>query len=632
MAVRDDGSECILAVRVVRAAIEPKVAIATDQHREPGEKSMIHKAYTHSRTVCRVLLLSLLVGCGSVAARPAAPGPGSTQPQAQQAQQAQPTPPAAPAPTVPPTPPSRVSHEQAMADARRLIELLESSHPDPYSPVGGKVVFKRSAAMLLQLVPPDDVDVGHLRNLLDGFLAQLSDGHTHMEREAVSWYAPPDALPIELDVTVDGLHVVASDVPEMKGTRGYRVLGVNGLPIDELAKRWARLSPIENRFHAYAQLQRVLTSPALIARIVTPSGSAGHLSLDLSSPNGKRETRSLPIRSDRNTADRAKWIEPAVRVDVTGIPAKDEPFFFRFLREDKVAYLRVATIMGREAYEIALREGWGDPRAMIERYYAKKGQAAPADIEAALSGIPSFLETTGALLGEMKKRGTQTLVVDLQSNNGGVTPMVRPFLHQMYGDAYYGHDFPIQFVTVFSQLYLDKYHKDLETLRAEQGNPNLQLGDYGFEAKEEGSAETKRKKAIEEYTAKKMSFAARLRALGGEPIYSPPNVVVLCDEGTFSAAFHFLFFLRDLGASVVGVTPGQAPNTFMEMTEFTLPNSRLRGSISNSVQTWVTEPRAQALVPDVVLTYELAKRYRFATDAVLQLALDRIAKGSLRKR
>ncbi len=517
-----------------------------------------------------------------------------------------------------------------LADAQRLVELLELSHPDPYTPVGGKVAFRRSAAALMRSLPTGDTEPSQFRDLLDGFLAQLSDGHTHMEREAVSWYAPPDALPLDFDVTEDGLHVLAADIPEMKGTRGYRVLGVAGISIDELAKRWARLSPAENRFHAYAQLRRVLTSPTLIARLVPGAASAGQVSLDLLSPVGKRETRTMSIHSGKSAADHAKWIEPAVRV--TDVPAKDDPFFFGFIRTDTVAYLRVATIMGREAYEMAFRQGWGDPHAMIDGYYSRKGQTAPADVEAALAGIPSFLETTDALLEEMKKRRTQTLVIDLQGNGGGVTPMVLPFLQQMYGDAYYAHDFPMEFVTVFSQLYLDKFHKDLSALRAERSNPELRLGDYGFEAKEEGTAETRRKKALEEYAAKKMSFAARLEALKGQPLYTPANVVVLCDEGTFSAAFHFLFFLRELGASVVGVAPGQAPNTFMEVTEFTLPNSRLKGSISNSAQIWLADPRAQTLVPDVVLTYDLAKQYRFATDAVLQLAVDRIAAGTLRKR
>ena len=38
------------------------------------------------------------------------------------------------------------------------------------------------------------------------------------------------------------------------------------------------------------------------------------------------------------------------------------------------------------------------------------------------------------------------------------------------------------------------------------------------------------------------------------------------------------------------------------------PNSRLKGSISNSAQIWLADPRAQTLVPDVVLTYDLAKQ------------------------
>jgi len=522
-----------------------------------------------------------------------------------------------------------ISHDQAVADARRLVELLELSHPDPYSPVGGKVAFKRSAAMLLRSIPQGDIEVSQLRDLLDGFLAQLGDGHTHLEREMVSWDGSA-ALPLAFDVTADGLHVLGSGMPEMKGTRGDRVVGVAGVSIDELARRWARLSPVENRFQAYAELRRVLTSPASLGRIVPGAAGAESLSFDLLSPAGERETRSVPAAPRKDTPPPGEWLEAPVRV--TELSRQQAPFFFQFLRGDTVAYLRVATIMGREGFETALRRGFGDPGEMIARYYSMKGQAAPPDVEAALAGIPSFLETTSALLEEMKKRRTQTLVIDLQGNGGGMTPIVFPFLQQMYGDAYYAHDFPGEFVTVFSQLYLDKFHADLETMREQRGNPQLMLGDYGFEDQDEGSAETRRREAIEDYKAVGMSFAPGLEALGGQPIYTPPAVVVLCDEGTYSAAFHFLFFLRELGAVVVGVPPGQAPNTFMEMTEFTLPNSQLKGSISNSAQIFVpSDPGARTLVPDVVLTYELAGKYGFAADASLQLALDRLAAGTLRK-
>ena len=130
-----------------------------------------------------------------------------------------------------------------------------------------------------------------------------------------------------------------------------------------------------------------------------------------------------------------------------------------------------------------------------------------------------------------------------------------------------------------------------------------------------------------------MSFAARLERLQGKPIYTPPVLVVLCDADTYSAAFHFMFYLRAFGARVVGVPSSQAPNTPMEMTPFTLPGSRLSGSISNSAQIFLPgEPRAKLLAPDFPLTYEVLQRYRFEEDAAVHYAVDLISAGKIAPR
>jgi hypothetical protein len=63
----------------------------------------------------------------------------------------------------------QLTYEQAIRDARQLLQLLELSHPDPYSPMGGKVNFKRQAWALLKSIPKHSVDSASLAVRLQRF-------------------------------------------------------------------------------------------------------------------------------------------------------------------------------------------------------------------------------------------------------------------------------------------------------------------------------------------------------------------------------------------------------------------------------------------------------------------------------
>jgi len=205
---------------------------------------------------------------------------------------------------------------------------------------------------------------------------------------------------------------------------------------------------------------------------------------------------------------------------------------------------------------------------------------------------------------------------------------VRPFLHLLYGDAYYGRPSLEQWVTVTSQLFLDKQHKTLDEWRVEKGDPLLELGDYAFDAEAVEDAATLRNKAVAEYAALGLSFAGTLQALGGNALYTPDRVVVVCDALTYSAAFHFLYYLHELGATVVGVPPGQSPNAPMETTPFRLPRSGIQGTIANSMQVFLPDrPDARVWEPDFEVTYAVLRRYGFDEHAAVRYALDLLATG-----
>jgi hypothetical protein len=77
--------------------------------------------------------------------------------------------------------------------------------------------------------------------------------------------------------------------------------------------------------------------------------------------------------------------------------------------------------------------------------------------------------------------------------------------------------------------------------------------------------------------------------------------------------------LWKMGAKVVGVTSGQAPNTFMEVTRFKLPNTGLECSVSNSLQSCfpTDHPMAKTFIPDIQLSYDDYRQFDFSKDAEL---------------
>jgi hypothetical protein len=113
-------------------------------------------------------------------------------------------------------------------------------------------------------------------------------------------------------------------------------------------------------------------------------------------------------------------------------------------------------------------------------------------------------------------------------------------------------------------------------------------------------------------------------------VYRPPKIIVLCDPGTFSAAFQAMFLLHQMGATVVGVPSAQSPNAFMEGTEYTLPESGIKGLISNGMQMFMPhEPKANVYHPDFEVSYSVFAKYGADTDTSLRYALDLVAAGRI---
>lgn len=514
---------------------------------------------------------------------------------------------------------SHLTQEQARKDAQAFFQLLEDTHPDPYSNLGGKINFERKAEQVVRDIPSAGLSSAELRDRLAAFIAPLKDGHTRVGGLSERWSDNSPKLAIEFQIATDGLLISGSDLPELKGLRGCKLVAVDGVTTDELLQRLSAQLAAENQYGSYVGLTIVLRSFKLTKNILPDIERAGGVTYRLMTPAGDRTERKISW-DGTHPDDAAKWSDPPRHW--SGFDRSDEPFYDRFLPDGKTAYFRVATMMPREGYEVIEKYHVGNLKEFLAQYYKRHHKTMPDDVNAALAGIPSVFEQGTKLLEEMKRRQTPNLIIDLRDNGGGSTPTFVPFMYQLYGDRYFERAKGAEFVQVKSALLLQKYNSSVEEERKK--NPNFRLGEYDFSTNYEGSTpEDRRKKRLADFDKHDMSFAASLDAQDGKPVYTPRRVLVLCDPGVFSAAFQAMFLLHDNGAEVVGVPSAQSPNAFMEATPFTLPESHITGTISNGMQMFMPEtPRANVFQPDFEVSYSTYKKYGFDDDTALRYAVD----------
>ena len=284
-------------------------------------------------------------------------------------------------------------------------------------------------------------------------------------------------------------------------------------------------------------------------------------------------------------------------------------------KELGVMTFKCSHIVSRDCLQYILDHGMGE-------YDAIKDWAFP---NTPFEEIPSIAERFGAMLSEMKEAGAQHLIIDLRGNGGGWSPIVYPVLYQLYGDEFLTTDLGCRYETRLSKLYLQKNNVTLEGFNEWQGS-SYQIGDLmsgDVDAVPETINDSLRNAVIDSYTCLDKDM---LRAQNGEPLYRPEHVYVVTNEGTFSAAFHFTYMLWKMGATIVGTPSSQAPNTYMESTPFSLPNTGIQCSVSNAIQRFFPsgDPRAKIFRPDWAPSWEDYKRLGFDSRADLLYILEKI--------
>ena len=516
---------------------------------------------------------------------------------------------------------AQIPTDSIVADFNEFVRLMEETHPDPYTNYGGRVFFRKAVMDTRKSLIDDKVtDANELAKRINAFLVPLHDGHTWMQIPDNSNMMTKKAAPIRFQAINDGV-IVEAILSDYKGLIGSKLIAIENIPVKEICDGLAQHYPSENNI---GRLSNICQDRGFMVDLgkVIPNMHQDSLSYQLLTPEGKHINLTLPLVG----LMQIRGMSFSRPEHSNLFPSKNLAYSFVGEKKD-IMYFCSQSIMDHDALKYMYDNGWDYEWSLQRAYRSMVGDDMPADPVEAIDKIPSFSGEFEKMLQEMKKNKTKNLIIDLRHNDGGFTPITIATLYQMWGDQYLKDqsNWGAIGAQLISPLYLKKYNTTLEDFNAER-HTNYQLGDYAFEDDEMIQCEITEDVRNSFISNCMSSVKDKLMAQKGKPVYTPEHIYVLTDPGTFSAAFHYAFFLSKMGATVVGVPCMQAPNTYMEVTQFELPRTKLNGSFSNALQLFlpIDDPRAKDFYPDLMPTYEDFKRYNFDDNAIPMYLMDYI--------
>jgi hypothetical protein len=503
-------------------------------------------------------------------------------------------------------------------DVRQLVEIIESTHPDPYTHGGGRIAFHRRLHELLHAIPDEGMTKDDFVKLLRPFVASIGDQHTSIYTEYSTDGSAPGGVPFVFEPIEHSLYVLVPFMPSDEKYIGSLLISVEGVSISELMDRFSRLEGIENEYCALRQLGRgnLLFEPYL-EELVPEWTDRNSVTIELQLPSGKKEviTRDLPVSLGELQLPESR---------VTLPETDDSGFLCDFLDvpdcDEEIAYLRVDHMQGyREAREMAVAVG------------------AETLSVAEVAAVPSATEMFRSLVVDMKERNTKTLVVDMRRNGGGNYMMAPVLVYFLYGKDVLtaipkeearsggGHG------KRYSKLYFETHPKvTLEGLNEGRSVP-LVLGDIDFarifadaaKEAEGGSVLAENPERLKVYR-RAATFFSEYESGTYSGYYLPENVFVLMTPWTSSSGLDMALFLYRAGATLIGTPSGQAPNSWGNLLEWRLDNTGIRGEVSSSFEiVFGNDPDKGRVLPvHYPLTYEKLASYEFDRNAIFLYAMD----------
>ena len=507
-----------------------------------------------------------------------------------------------------------------MEDFDYFVENLIATHPDPFTAFGNEIGFYNAKQKTREEVLKVSSDIEFIA-LLNRFISQLEDGHTYINKSPQTVGAKTKYLPLRFKASSDRLFI-QNTAEEYKMLIGKPVIAINDIPIDSLLNRVTACFPSENISGRYFGLMYLLWNNINAREFFGNRSDTLKLTL-----NGSDRNISLDIPY----TVKVSWLD---RKSSVSLPNRNSWINWSMIGEDgKIGYFQWNSILSRELLE----EVYRDNPQTIERslrwvYGNSSKEKRTGDIQKDIMQVPALYEQFFNLLQEMQSRGSKYLIIDLRNNSGGMTPLIRPLLYILYGDRYLNFDFDATYTVKISPLLLRKYGVTIDQYN-KRNQTDYVMGDYHSTNFGNVPGESLRDKVelVENgYMGLGSEYVRRSRNLNVKP-----HIVVLTSIHTFSAAYHFTYFLKKLGnATIVGVAPRQAGNAFMENTPIELPNTKITGSISNAAQILFKRdsPKAKLLYPDFEMDWKEFNQYHFDNEAELLKALELIDRNQINMR
>ena len=504
-----------------------------------------------------------------------------------------------------------LTRESMLEDTRTLLRGIEDVHPDPYTAFGGRIAFQREAQALLRGLPAEGLTPLALSEYLSPFMARLKDGHT-------GWRFPKQeegpGLPLTFKVVGEELVLVAAGSAEALGSR---LVSVGGLGLAQLRARVNQLQGCENPSgELQALVERLETKIGLISLLGLKA--QGSLAVILKGPDGREQKLNLapgPLPLKRMT--------PAT--GVKHMPARGTIAWSFLDTGGHTALLAIRNCRAfRENAVYGLTNGSGGARAVVERIFREQEGRAPKDDAEILATFPSAFDTFTELAKAMKAKGTTNLVVDLRENSGGNSLIGEMLVYVLQGPDGVKRLEGGYSITRLSSMVLElRGAAWLKGLNEGRAVP-LVAGDYLFDSElrfREGRQDPDQwKSGLLMFPAMEAELKEPTRA----GIYKPARVIALCSAVTFSAGFDVLLSLQRTGATLIGVSPSQAANCFIDVPFLTLPHSKLKAMISSKAAFgFPDDPVKGRMLPcDLPLTYDKFKALGFDPNAEVLMALD----------
>lgn len=489
-----------------------------------------------------------------------------------------------------------------------LINKLIETHPDPYSGFGGPIEFFREKTQSSELIK-DSMTNEEFIILLNQFLSNLDDGHT-------SIYFPKNkseikkSFPLKLKVSADKMFVQNSTEEYVK-LKGNQLLKINKTPITELLKRAKAFEPSENISGQYYSLIKIINNSQLAQKFF----GTNKLELTFNNNEGKIFLKEVPYQ---------KQVEFILEKSKINFKNDNGLLYWSMIGKNKdIGYLSWNSILSREVVENTYKNSpnWIQGNLNWAFNYLKVEQSG--NVEQDINKIPSLYEQFYLLTKAMKKNNSKYLIFDLRKNSGGMTPIVRPLLYVLFGNEYLNVDFEAEMIRKISPLYIQKIGFADITDFNKTYNCDYKVGDYIFDSFGNfniNSTLQQRKRIVENgYNGFGAEYIKKTEPLTNIQIF------VLTSPQTFSASYHFLYFLKKLGRTrLVGVASRQAGNAFMETTNIILPNTNITGSISNSKQILFKDnlESGRLLKPDYEMDWMDFKSYEFDKNSEILKVLE----------